>query len=59
MWLLLLSLAHAAGLPGLPLKAISYEVEVSGSVAEIVVRQTFHADGPEAIEATYTFPLPA
>ena len=41
-----------------PLKHTSVSAEVSGFLAEVYVRQTFHNPLDEKIEAVYVFPLP-
>lgn len=42
---------------GIPLREITYDVEVSGPLADIVVEQVFLNDSADWIEATYVFPL--
>jgi Ca-activated chloride channel family protein len=66
---ILLAAARAADRPGqgqllgpegrvFPLEHTDVSAEVSGSVARVVVRQTFRNPFEEAIEAIYVFPLP-
>lgn len=52
---LLLSSALATELP---LRSLSYEVDIAGPLADITLVQVFHNPSETFIEAEYTFPLP-
>ncbi len=43
----------------LPLKAMDVQVNITGLVSEVTVRQTFFNSGGQPLEATYIFPLPS
>ncbi len=43
----------------LPLKAMDVQVNITGLVSEMTVRQTFLNTGNQPLEATYIFPLPS
>lgn len=40
-----------------PASQVTFDVAVSGTIAEIEVRQTFRNDSPYRVDATYRFPL--
>ena len=42
-----------------PLKHTAVKAEISGSVAQVEVRQDFRYESSDTIEAVYKFPLPA
>lgn len=52
---LLLSSALATELP---LRSLSYEIDISGPLADITLVQVFHNPSTTFLEAAYTFPLP-
>lgn len=54
MLVLLFEVALAAIVP---VSEVTFDVSVSGSIAEIEVRQTFRNDSSTRVDATYTFPL--
>jgi len=55
--MVVLALVAAAWSAGLPLAEVSYDVEVTGPLADVVVEQTFTNPHDRPIEATYLFPL--
>ena len=50
--------AHYSGAIPVPLIATSYDISISGGLADITCRRTFRNEEAETIEATLTFPLP-
>ena len=42
----------------LPLRSLSYDVDIAGPLADITLTQVFHNPSTTFIEAEYTFPLP-
>ncbi len=42
----------------LPLRSLSYEIDVAGPLADITLTQVFHNPSDTFMEAVYTFPLP-
>jgi len=42
----------------LPLRSISYDIDIAGPLADITVTQVFRNDTDAFMEAVYTFPLP-
>ena len=53
----LLWLSAAWAQVGLPVASVSYDVRVTGPIAEMTVEQVFVNDTEDFIEATYVFPL--
>lgn len=49
--------AAVAATSALPLESVSYVVDVTGPLAEVVIRQRFRNDGRTFLDATYLFPL--
>ena len=43
----------------LPLKAVSATVNIAGVIADVTIRQTYHNEGGQPLEAIYTFPASA
>lgn len=50
---------HSRGGGAIPLKGVEVEGEVLGAHARVRVRQRYCNEGGRAVEAVYTFPLPA
>jgi Ca-activated chloride channel homolog len=57
LWMLSIATAAATPDASLPLEATSYTVDVTGPLAEVVIRQTFRNQAADFVDATYLFPL--
>ncbi|MEZ4317551.1 MAG: VIT and VWA domain-containing protein [Myxococcota bacterium] len=55
--MLLLALIFTALASIVPLSDVTYDVAVSGPLAEVQITQTFHNPSNETVEAVYLFPL--